>query len=231
MTYSLLPENASKLERAFERAFLDLLGEIEAPFPGLLNPQQTPAEFLPYLANDRGVAEWESAAADDEKRKTVAAAWPTQRLAGTGKALASALASLNFSTTLVPWQEDSPRGQPFTLRIEARSEETIDEVKTARLFQRIAGAKAERDTLTLRMLREASMPLYFATATAQGNHMRMGPRPAMPSSEANQLTLATAQHAAGRYRISPWRLRLAVGDSATAHATVYHDYRHITVRG
>lgn len=231
MSYSLLPENASRLERAFERAFLGLLGEIEAPFPVLLNPRETPAEFLPYLANDRGVAEWESAAADDEKRKTVAAAWPMQRLAGTGKALAEALESLNFSTTLVPWQEDSPRGEPFTLRIDARSEETIDEVKTARLFQRIAGAKAERDTLTLRILREATMPLYFSTATAQGIRTRMGPRPATPQSNPSELTAGTASHAATHYRIAPWQLRLAISAAATAQATAYHDYRHITIRG
>lgn len=231
MTYSLLPENASKLERAFERAFLDLLGEIEAPFPVLLDPQQTPTEFLPYLANDRGVAEWESAAADDEKRKTVAAAWPTQRMAGTGKALAEALESLNFSAELVPWQEDSPRGEPFTLRIDARSEETIDEVKTARLFQRIAGAKAERDTLTLRMLREATMPLYVSTVTAQGVSTRMGPRPATPRNDYGEFSTGTAQHAATRYRIAPWQLRLAISGAATAQATAYHDYRHITIRG
>lgn len=231
MTYSLLPENASRLERAFERAFLDLLDEMEAPFPTLLDPQQTPAEFLPYLANDRGVGEWESAAADDEKRKTVAAAWPTKRLAGTGKALATALESLSFSTTLVPWQEDSPRGEPFTLRIDALSEETIDEVKTARLFQRIAGAKAERDTLTLRMLREATMPLYISTATAQGVHTRMGPRTATPSNDPSELNTGTAQHRAARYRIAPWQLRITHGDAATVTATAYHHYRVTTIRG
>ncbi|MEC9305270.1 MAG: phage tail protein I [Pseudomonadota bacterium] len=204
MTYSLLPENASSLERAFERAFLDLLGEIEAPFPGLLDPQQTPAEFLPYLANDRGVAEWESAAADNQKRKTVAAAWPMQRLAGTREALDRAIRLANFDAVFYPWHETG--GAPFTLEIRATSDvnQTPDDYR--RLVPRIADAKAERDTITIRV--EKTIPiqqrLLLAQVSQHAHQAQIAPAPIDPiSALATQLVIGGATHQSHQHRIIP----------------------------
>lgn len=149
MSYSLLPENSSRLERAFERAFLDLLGEIEAPFPMLLDPQKTPAEFLPYLANDRGVDEWKSDAHDQEKRSIVAAALPTKRLAGTREALMRAVESIGFSPAVRSWREGLP-AYAFTVVAQAPEEgEELSQARFNRLIKRLSAAKAERDTFEL----------------------------------------------------------------------------------
>lgn len=202
MTYSLLPENASSLERAFERAFLDLLGEIEAPFPVLLNPQQTPAEFLPYLANDRGVAEWESAAAEDQKRKTVAAAWPMQRLAGTREALDRAIGLANFEAVFYPWHETG--GAPFTLEIRATSDvnQTPDDYK--RLVPRLADAKAERDTITIRV--EKTIPiqqrLMLAQVSQHAHQAQIAPAPIDPLAvQPSQLSVASVMQSARRWTL------------------------------
>lgn len=53
---SLLPANSSPLEKALDLGFGRLLERIMPPFPALMNPLQTPSEFLPYLAADRGVS-------------------------------------------------------------------------------------------------------------------------------------------------------------------------------
>lgn len=149
MNHSLLPENASRLERAFERAFLDLLGEIEAPFPMLLDPQKTPAKFLPYLAADRGVDEWKSNAHVEEKRAIVAAALPTKRLAGTRAALIRAVESIGFSPAIRSWREGLP-SYAFTVVAQAPEEgEELSQARYNRLLKRLNAAKAERDNFEL----------------------------------------------------------------------------------
>ena len=60
--YSLLPDNRSPLERGLELAFTELLTSMVSPFPDLLNAHKTPTHMLPYLAQDRGVLEWDPAA-------------------------------------------------------------------------------------------------------------------------------------------------------------------------
>lgn len=231
MSDSLLPANASALERAFERAFQELLYDIKAPFPQLLDPQRTPAVFLPYLASDRGVSEWVSGASDAEKRRTIAAAWPTKRLAGTGEALQRAVESLGFSVDLTPWHEQSPTAAPFTIQVDASSDETIDEDKTQRLMRRITNAQAERDVLTLRMLRESRQPLAIGGAMAQGNHLRLGPkRPEM------DVTVATPRvghgiHVARTTTIRAMEIRLSVEPTQQAWRGALHESRHITIRG
>lgn len=169
MNYSLLPENASQLERAFERAFLDLLGEIEAPFPVLLDPQQTPAEFLPYLANDRGVGEWQSAASDEEKRLTVAAAWPTKRLAGTRRALELAVRSLGLEPEVIAWHKTVPKGSPYHLHVVALNRDTLTANAQERLQRRLEEAKAERDVLTLEIVGESRGWAYVGAVTYDGD--------------------------------------------------------------
>ena len=93
---SLLPANSSPLEKALDLGFGTLLERIMPPFPALMNPLQTPSEFLPYLAADRGVSEWDADASEAEKRLTVGLSWQIQRQAGTPKALSYAVESLGF---------------------------------------------------------------------------------------------------------------------------------------
>ena len=68
---SLLPANSSPLEKALDLGFGTLLERVTPPFPALMNPLHTPSEFLPYLAADRGVSEWDAEASEAEKRLTV----------------------------------------------------------------------------------------------------------------------------------------------------------------
>tara|TARA_Y100000588_G_scaffold387078_1_gene484058 strand:- start:22480 stop:23178 length:699 start_codon:yes stop_codon:yes gene_type:complete len=211
MSDSLLPANASALERAFERAFQELLYDIDAPFPQLLDPHRTPAVFLPYLASDRGVSEWVSGASDDEKRRTIAAAWPTKRLAGTGEALQKAVESLGFSVDLTPWHEQSPRAAPFTIQIDASSDETIDEDKTQRLMRRITNAQAERDALTLRIVRTASLSFSLAGYTHTGANIQLRNR-IDPRVGTGQTWTASALHRATTTQVRPAGVAITLPD-------------------
>ncbi|SFG79397.1 phage tail protein I [Pseudomonas sp. NFACC45] len=146
---SLLPVNSSPLERALDLGFARLLERIDPPFPELMNPLATPLTFLPYLAADRGVSEWSSAAPEAEKRLTVELAWPTARQAGTRKALENAAKGLQLMPEVRAWHERTPPGPPYSFSVRAFTEQPYSEVIDARLDRRLADAKSERDTLTV----------------------------------------------------------------------------------
>lgn len=93
---TILPANASLLERAIDAAAESLIERISPPIPALMSPSGTPAEFLPYLAADRGVSEWANAASEAAQREMVANAWATSRLAGTRYAIKRALLSAGY---------------------------------------------------------------------------------------------------------------------------------------
>ncbi|WP_242194381.1 MULTISPECIES: phage tail protein I [unclassified Pseudomonas] len=146
---SLLPANSSPLEKALDQGFGQLLERVTPPFPELMDPTQTPADFLPYLAADRGVNEWSATAAEAEKRVTVKLAWPTARQAGTRTALENAAKGLQLIPEVRAWYEQSPRGKPFSFSIRAYSELPYSEEIDARLDRRLAEAKSERDIFTV----------------------------------------------------------------------------------
>ena len=146
---SLLPTNSSTLEKALDQGFGQLLERITPPFPELMDPTQTPADFLPYLAADRGVNEWSSSAAEAEKRATVQLAWPTARQAGTRKALENAAKGLQLIPEVRAWYEQTPRGKPYSFSLRAYSELPYSEEIDERLDRRLADAKSERDIFTV----------------------------------------------------------------------------------
>lgn len=166
--YSLLPANSSALERALDLGFAKLLERITPPFPELMNPEATPAEFLPYLGADRGVSEWSSEAPEAEKRLTVALAWPTKRQAGTRKALESAVKGLQLVPEVRAWFEQVPLGAPYSFTVRAFSPLPYSPEIDARLDQRLADAKSERDTLSVSVGLSATGTHYIGAATVCG---------------------------------------------------------------
>jgi len=111
---SLLPANSSPLEKALDLGFGYLLGRVTPPFPQLMDPDRTPAAFLPSLAADRAVNEWSTTAPEAEKRLTVKLAWPTARQAGTRQALENAVKGLRLRPEVRAWYEQKPRGVPYS---------------------------------------------------------------------------------------------------------------------
>ena len=153
---SLLPANSSPLEKALDLGFGQLLDRVTPPFPALMNPLQTPAEFLPYLAADRGVSEWDAAASESEKRLTVALSWQIQRQAGTPKALSYAVESLGFTPNISAWYQQRPTGLPYTFDVQAIIGRSWSSGDHNRLIRRINAAKSERDLATITIVHETA---------------------------------------------------------------------------
>lgn len=167
--YSLLPDNSTRLERGLERAFRQMLEAIDTPYPTLLDPQRTPATFLPYLGADHGVNEWDAQAAEAEKRSTVVAAWPTKRLAGTREALEIAVRSLGLEPEVIAWHQAAPPGNPYHVHVIAVNRGMLDGNAQERLQRRLEDAKAERDVLTLEIVGESRGWAYVGAATYDGD--------------------------------------------------------------
>ena len=161
---SLLPANSSPLEKALELGFGKLLERVTPPFPALMNPLQTPSEFLPYLAADRGVSEWDADASEAEKRLTVALSWQIQRQAGTPKALSYAVESLGFTPNISAWYQQRPLGVPYTFDVQAIIGRSWSSGDHNRLIRRINAAKSERDQATITIVHETSQGLRVAAA-------------------------------------------------------------------
>jgi phage tail P2-like protein len=165
--FSVLPDNASLLERGIEFAFKRLLYEIENPYPDLLNPSLTPAKMLPYLANDRGVTEWDTNADEFEKRCTVQSIWPIRRLSGTAAAIRYAVESLGMSVDIMPWYKTGANPYTFYLNIYCDDVELTSELNT-RLDARVSEAFAERDQFSINLARGMSCEYYIGVLSEQG---------------------------------------------------------------
>lgn len=178
---SLLPANSSPLEKALDLGFGTLLERVTPPFPALMNPLQTPSEFLPYLAADRGVSEWDAEASEAEKRLTVALSWQIQRQAGTPKALSHAVESLGFTPNISAWYQQRPLGVPYTFDVQAIIGRSWSSGDHNRLIRRINAAKSERDQATITIVHETTQGLRVAAATdpalSISDHSRPGALP------------------------------------------------------
>ncbi|MCP2070734.1 UNVERIFIED_ORG: phage tail P2-like protein [Pseudomonas lini] len=151
---SLLPANSSALERALDLGFGRLLDRIDPPFPELMHASQTPSAFLPYLAADRGVSEWDAGASDLEKRLTVSLSWQIQRQAGTRQALNHAVESLGFTPHVTSWYEQQPHAHPYTFDVQAIIGQGWASGDHNRLIKRINAAKSERDQATITLVHQ-----------------------------------------------------------------------------
>lgn len=162
ITASLLPANSLPLEKALDVGFGTLLDRVIPPFPALMNPLLTPVEFLPYLAADRGVSEWDAHATETEKRLTVGLSWQIQRQAGTPKALSHAVESLGFTPNISAWYQQRPLGVPYTFDVQAIIGRSWSSGDHNRLIRRINAAKSERDQATITIVHETAGQLAFA---------------------------------------------------------------------
>lgn len=166
--YTLLPANSSLLELGLDLALGKLVDRIAPPFPELMDPQRTPVDFLPYLAADRGVAEWDAAASEPEKRLTVALSWSIQRQAGTDKALKYAVESMGFTPKVTPWYSAVPVGTPYSFDVQAIISRPWSAGDHTRLIRRLQAAKSERDDMTITIVHETSGGVRVGAAADQG---------------------------------------------------------------
>lgn len=115
MTTSLLPPNATPLERALEQGVRILA--LDTPVDVIDDPLACPAELLPWLAWAASVDTWDTDWSDAEKRNVIATSLAFHRLKGTRFSVETVLARFDALAWVVEWHEAEPRRAPHTFDI------------------------------------------------------------------------------------------------------------------
>jgi len=113
---TLLPPNATPLERALEAATARL-SDVPTPIEPLWNPDTCPVELLPYLAWALSIDIWSPEWPEAVKRERIRRAIPIQRWKGTISSVRAVVAALGGAIALREWWETDPAGDPHTFSL------------------------------------------------------------------------------------------------------------------
>lgn len=115
MRPSLLPPNATRLERALEGGMrADPIG---AGAEAIDDPDAAPADVLPWLAWGLSVDTWQPEWTEATRRAAIAGAIEDHRRKGTRASVEAVLARLDDLATIVEWHEAQPRRDPHTFEV------------------------------------------------------------------------------------------------------------------
>ncbi|WP_443749703.1 phage tail protein I [Asticcacaulis solisilvae] len=112
---SLLPPNATALERAFEGAIQ--APALDVPLRQLWDPDTCPVELLPWLVWGLSIDNWDTTWSEAEKRQRARTAILDQMRKGSRGAVDTEIAALGGHVTVTEWWEQTPAGDPFTFEL------------------------------------------------------------------------------------------------------------------
>ncbi|MEB0137990.1 MULTISPECIES: phage tail protein I [unclassified Undibacterium] len=114
MTRSLLPPNASTLERALEQSSARL-GDIPFRLRDNWQPERCPSNLLPWLAWAVGVEEWDSNWPESMQRDVIASARRIRQQKGTPAAVKRALLALGHPNAHLLERSDANKWATFKI--------------------------------------------------------------------------------------------------------------------
>lgn len=113
---SLLPPNATPLERALE-SVMARLGDVATPIETVWRPATLRADLLPYLAYSLSVDNWSPEWPEAVKRERIRRAIEIQRTKGSVASVRAVVATLGGSIALREWWQRTPLGDPYTFEL------------------------------------------------------------------------------------------------------------------
>lgn len=175
---SLLPSNATPIQRDLENAAALRIGKIEVPNRWLMSPDKCPEHILPWLAWSVGVDVWNSNWAMEIRREVIKASVEIHKNKGTAGALKQALSSLNLDNIkFEEWFEYG--GEPFSFRVSTEvltadfNIMELDEVYS--IIQRIKNVRSHLESLIAYLATKTTMP-FIAGTTIGGEIAVIYPR-------------------------------------------------------
>ncbi len=115
MTNSLLPPNATKLERALEAGGARIV-DVQAP-ADIDDPMTCPVWLLPWLAWGLSVDTWDADWSEQDKREAVASSIDLHRRKGTRMSVETVLSRFDQLLQVVEWHEATPVRPPHTFDV------------------------------------------------------------------------------------------------------------------
>lgn len=179
MAVSLLPPNATDLERAAEAA-LAAIYELPVTIDRSWSPADCPEILLPWLAWALSVDQWEDGWPASRKRAVIAAAADVHRHKGTVGALRRALEALDMDRVeAVEWW--AVGGLPYTFTVEATrvgrgiSRDDITQIVTA--IEATKNARSHLAALRFTLTQRYAAPC-LAAAVSSSSKTTVRPPPA-----------------------------------------------------
>lgn len=115
---SILPPNATAVERAIDRASAAALERLPVYLiRWVKDPDSCPLALLPWLAWEYQVDTWNVHWSEKMKRDAIKRAHYIHRHRGTVAAVRRALIDSPFGTDIVEWFSQNPKGDPYTFRL------------------------------------------------------------------------------------------------------------------
>ncbi|HFK3782959.1 TPA: phage tail protein I [Klebsiella oxytoca] len=115
---SILPPNATAVERAIDRASAAALARLPVYLiRWVKDPDSCPLALLPWLAWEYQVDTWNVHWSEKMKRDAIKRAHYIHRHRGTVAAVRRALIDSPFGTDIVEWFGQNPKGDPYTFRL------------------------------------------------------------------------------------------------------------------
>lgn len=115
---SILPPNATAVERAIDRASAAALAKLPVYLiRWVKDPDSCPLALLPWLAWEYQVDTWNVHWSEKMKRDAIKRAHYIHRHRGTVAAVRRALIDSPFGTDIVEWFGQNPKGDPYTFRL------------------------------------------------------------------------------------------------------------------
>ncbi|EGZ47740.1 phage tail protein I [Neisseria wadsworthii] len=142
---TLLPSNASRLEKALSESAFDA---VPLPLRDLWRPQHCPAGLLPYLAWARSVDSWSDDWQESEKRAVVASSFEVHRQKGTVGAIKRVVAALGYECKVTEWWQAGVNGRRGTFALQVFAAKAVLPETYAELERLINETKALSRHLT-----------------------------------------------------------------------------------
>lgn len=163
---SLLPHNATLLERSLEAASEQ--GIDPEIIRGIADSTRCPPDFLPWIGWAWKVEGWEAANTTAQRRELVREAIPVHKTKGTVGAIRRVLKAVRVNADYKPWHE-IPNAAPYTFQLTAWANENregegsiISPQLGARLRALVDAAKNERSHYEFRLGARFDGGLLFA---------------------------------------------------------------------
>lgn len=210
---SLLPHNATQLERALEAAAE--LGLDPDIIRGVADSARCPPNFLPWLAWSWKVEGWESAYTDEQRRALIREAIPVHKTKGTVGAIRRVLKAVRVNADYKEWRE-IPNAAPYTFQVTAWANDNrpgegsiISPQLEERLRALVDATKNERSHYTFRLGARFDGGLVAANASRLQGWVRR-------SAEAQPIPMPLSEQALGLVNAS--RLQQVQRHSGDARA-------------
>jgi phage tail P2-like protein len=213
---TLLPSNATKLERQIDVAVGTRLDALQIAISALWAADEALEDHLPWLAWTASVDVWKAHWPLETKRKVILASFEVHRFKGTVGSVRRALDALGVRTVIREWFKTG--GDPYTFEIIAFAGEKLDPTADTILNQDfydllrdlVDAIKPVRSQFALQLAARCPMPLTLLAATkSAATRLAMVAPASAPITPRQSLTTLIAARA-----VTVARHSLTLGDAA-----------------